>query len=320
VILRFFLTAAVAALVAAPVAFADPPGLTGEFLVASPVDVMASCSETGPSTVNYFASGDAFGPYPGTFTETGSVTIGHTPPSPAQFVNGFPLTRVTSFIAFFTIDSPTGQVTGTKRLIVESDEVIGLCSDFSSRELYPGGPVVTGTFREFCACPFGLSYDATIKTTAGAFEDQGLSGALLNEFQASPPGGFAPSDVFNEAFSSSGIVPVSDVGHITGGGQVNDVVFGLDAKSNGGLKGNCTVVDQVSGTKVKCLDVTSYAQSGNHVTFSGHASVNGTTTMYRIDVTDVAEPGDGADNFAIQTLAGYSAGGLLTQGNIQIHG
>jgi hypothetical protein len=319
--LGLLLTVLLAALVLSPAALADPPGLTGEFLVASPVDVTATCSETAPSTISWFAAGTAFGPYPGTFTETGTATVGHTPPSPAQFVNGFPLTRVTSLQAFFTIDSPTGQVTGMKRLVAESDQLLGLCSDFTDRELFPGGPIVSGTFRELlCLCAFGLSYDATIKTVEGSFGDRGDTGLSLNEFQASPPGGFVPSDVFNEAFLSSGVFPVSEVGHVTGGGQVDQVVFGFDAKSNGGLKGNCTVVDQATGTKVKCLDVTSYVQSGDHVTFSGHALVNGITTMYRIDVTDLAEPGEGSDTFAIQTLAGYSAGGILTQGNIQTHG
>lgn len=227
-------------------------------------------------------------------------------------MNGFPLTRVTSLQAYFTIDSDAGQVTGMKRLVVESDQMLGLC--FNSVP-------VSGTFRELlCLCAFGLSYDATIKTVDGTFGDAGETGLSLNEFQPSPSEGFVPSDVFNEAFSSSGVFPVSETGHVTGGGQVDEVVFGFDAKSNGGLKGNCTVVDQASGTKVKCLDVTSYVQSGDHVTFMGHASVNGATTMYRIDVTDVSEPGEGADTFTIQTLSGYSAGGTLTQRNIQIHG
>ena len=55
------------------------------------------------------------------------------------------------------------------------------------------------------------------------------------------------------------------------------------------------------------------------MTFSGNALVNGNPTTYRIDVTDNAEPGTGADTFAIHA-GGYTAGGTLTQGNIQIHG
>ena len=54
--------------------------LTGEFLLSDGVafDVTATCSATGTSTISYAASGAAFGPYPGTFTEVGTVTIGQT--------------------------------------------------------------------------------------------------------------------------------------------------------------------------------------------------------------------------------------------------
>jgi hypothetical protein len=85
------------------------------------------------------------------------------------------------------------------------------------------------------------------------------------------------------------------------------------------MKGNCTVIDRSAGVKVKCLDVTSYLQIGLHATFSGHATVNGTATTYRIDVDDPGEPGAGQDTFKIVTGSGYSAGGTLTQGNVQIH-
>jgi hypothetical protein len=46
--------------------------------------------------------------------------------------------------------------------------------------------------------------------------------------------------------------------------------------------------------------------------------VNGATTSYRIDVNDLAESGAGSDTFSI-TAGGYSAGGTLTQGNVQVH-
>jgi hypothetical protein len=109
---------------------------------------------------------------------------------------------------------------------------------------------------------------------------------------------------------------------VTGGGQISgDVTFGLEAKSDdAGIHAECTVVDRASNTKVKCLDATFFAQTANHVTFSGHALVNGVATKYVIDVDDVAEPGRGADDFEITTTIGYSAGGTLTQGNIQVHG
>jgi hypothetical protein len=111
---------------------------------------------------------------------------------------------------------------------------------------------------------------------------------------------------------------------VTGGGQVpgstDDVAFGFNAKSTtSGLKGNCSVVDPATDTHVKCLDVTALVRSGTHATVFGNATVNGVATTYRIDVDDLREPGTGQDTFRIQTDSGFTAGGVLTHGNIQIH-
>lgn len=302
-----------------------PPPLTGEFFFASPVDIVATCSETGTSTISYSASGEAVGPYAGTFTEVGTVTIGQTPPDPPSGVNGFPHTRVTSVVAFFTIDSPAGQVNGTKRLLVESDQMVGICMDFTDRVLSEFPPiVVSGTFRRvMCLCPFGLSYEAIITTEDGSFGDEGESGLLIEEFQvtaATPPGSVAEADGMNEAFKSSGIVPLASGGHATGGGQVEpDVAFGFEVKSRDRLKGGCTVVDHVRDIKVKCLDVRAFAQAGNRVVFSGTAEVNGQLTQYRIEAVDEGEPGRGVDRFRIDTAGGFSAGGVLVGGNVQVH-
>jgi hypothetical protein len=172
-----------------------------------------------------------------------------------------------------------------------------------------------------------LSYRATIRTATGIFGDDGDSGILISQLNATVVGGtgtITNSDVLNEAFRSSltTVFPVVTSGHVNGGGQTSeDVTFGLEAKSDdAGIKAECTVVDRASNTKVKCLDATFFAQTANHVTFSGHAVVNGLATMYVIDVDDVAEPGRGADDFQISTAIGYSAGGTLMQGNIQVHG
>ena len=70
---------------------------------------------------------------------------------------------------------------------------------------------------------------------------------------------------------------------------------------------------------MKCLNATSYAQAVTHATFTGNATVNGVATTYRITVDDNADPGAGADMFTITTGSGYTATGVLTQGNIQVH-
>lgn len=317
---------AAAVLVAASVATpgpvaADTSSLTGEFLGGGgdDFDVTATCSESGTSTISYSVSGAASGPYPGAFTEVGTVTIGQTPTG--NFTLGFPIKQVTSIEAFFTIDSEAGQVTGTKRLVVQSDEVVGLCEDFEDHQPSPDGPIISGSYQRVCACPFGLSYEALIETESGTFEDHGQAGLLIEELQLTEGEGVQEADVFNEAFQSSGISPVSLVGKATGGGQIDPgIALGFQARSNGGLQGGCTVIDQAAEVKVKCLDVTSYFQTATKATFRGTAEVNGVMTTYRIVVEDGAESGAGVDRFSITTDSGYTASGLLTAGNVQVHG
>ena len=117
------------------------------------------------------------------------------------------------------------------------------------------------------------------------------------------------------------VVPVAATGQVTGGGQAGYAVFGLTAKADArGTKGECTVVDQSTGTKAKCLTATTYVQSGNHATIIGSATVNGAAATYRIDVTDKRRARARTGLLQIQTSVGYSAGGVLTEGNIQLHG
>ena len=306
---------AVAGFATSPLAVAasdpPPPPLTGEFFLGAPT-VTATCNPTGTSTISYSVSGTAFGPYPGTFTETGTATIG--PNIAGQFVNGLEAGFLTSFDAFFTIDSPTGQVTGTKQLELPST-VFGFCYDLGPGVfLHELSPSPTG---------FGLHYDATIQSAGAFFGDSGDAGITLVECDGLPVCSPA-TDVFNEAFRSSNttVVPLpTTTGQVTGGGQIPaDTTFGLTAKSNqNGMKGECTVIDRARDTNVKCTDVTAFFEDGKSATFFGDALVNGASTSYRIDVRDNAEPGAGADTFAIHTGTGYSASGTLTQGNIQVH-
>ena len=88
-----------------------PPGLAGEsFQNPTTFEITnAVCDLEGTSTFNYQVSGNATGPYSGTFTETGTVTL--SPMTSDYRINLVALT------ANFTIDSPTGQVTGSKEFI-----------------------------------------------------------------------------------------------------------------------------------------------------------------------------------------------------------
>jgi len=85
------------------------------------------------------------------------------------------------------------------------------------------------------------------------------------------------------------------------------------------MDGNCTVVDPVADVKIKCLTVTSYVQAGTSAYISGAAEQDGQPVTYRIEIQDLSEPNQGLDTFKIVTDAGYSAGGPVVNGNIQIH-
>jgi hypothetical protein len=113
----------------------------------------------------------------------------------------------------------------------------------------------------------------------------------------------------------------SNAGKATGGGFVVEgdekVHFSVSAKSDDKrLRGGCVVTS--GQTKVKCLDADGYHQSGDRVVIVGDAEVDGEPTRYRIELEDAGEPGDG-DRFAIETDSGFTAGGVLAGGNLQVH-
>ena len=153
---------------------AAPSTLTGEeFLkLGGPTNVV--CRTTGP--YSYTVSGMATGPYPGTFTETGSGKV--VPPAGA----GGHMTLSASF----TIHSGSVVITGSK----SGGDGIGCQSVFGET----GGRV------------FGLSYQATIKTATGTYSDQGSS-------DASPistgPSGTTLRETFSSSLSQPLLIPTS---------------------------------------------------------------------------------------------------------------
>jgi hypothetical protein len=334
------LAGSLAAAVLAPsqLAWAAPPPLTGESFNAGLTSgnggtlvTSATCSKTSPSTITFTAAGSVpSGPYPGSFTESGDVTVSATQPSPAQFTDGVPLYEVSTIDTFFSVTSAAGTVEGTEHL-AEPGAVLAICATFNVQPFGNLNDTVTGFFRHLqpAADGFGASYDAIITTPGGSFEDTGKSGLDFEDLNVTAQSGTAPPNVnfLSDGFISSSLTPVSEVGHVTGGGQISTstgtVTFGFEAKSENslkGLKGQCGVVDHSAGVKIHCFDVTSWAQvSPTEVMFFGDATVNGTPTSFVIDTQDLAEPGADADTFAISTGTGYHASGTLTRGNVQIH-
>jgi hypothetical protein len=115
----------------------------------------------------------------------------------------------------------------------------------------------------------------------------------------------------------------SNAGKATGGGFVlgggDKVHVSVSAKSDEGrLTGTCVVT--AGRTKLRCLDVDGYFQSpsSDRVVIVGDAKVDGEPTRYRIELEDRGEPGRD-DQLAIETDSGFTAGGVLAGGNLQVH-
>jgi hypothetical protein len=105
-----------------------------------------SCqSQSSGGSLTYSISGTASGPYPGTFTESGSFSWDNR-------------TGVNTFTVNFTINSSVGKVSGTKT----STDVVTACWTSSS---------------DFLAYRDGTTYSAKIQTSAGTFSDQGVTQA-----------------------------------------------------------------------------------------------------------------------------------------------
>src|SRR5215210_3016517 len=167
--------------------------LTGENLAATELGgdgtstVTGTCNLLGPSTFTFTVTGVATGPYAGTLTESGTVTIDNA------------LATTTAFDASFTIDSPTGTVTGTKTLSGTAPAPLGLCGTAA----FPTGGAdslhVEGT----------VDYSATIATPTGTATDSGESFVNLQDAQVRGRVGFN-GFAFLETFASTSVAPVCD--------------------------------------------------------------------------------------------------------------
>jgi hypothetical protein len=297
-VLLIALALAVASAGAPALASQNPsPDLTGESFLASGLpergtsEVTGTCTPFGESMYHFRVTGEAIGPYTGTFVEEGDFTLG-----------SITSLALVSFQATFTITSDAGTVTGTKTLAPDVHPVnVGTCGPFSG--FVPNEP------------------DSVSLQAPARYVAEGDSGETIVNLQDMQLRDLPDINTFNftETFVSDAFL-AAEGQKATGGGKIApDVTFGFVAMRKG-LKGNCNVVDHTLGAHIKCLDVTSYAQVGNEATFRGSASVDGVGTNYMIHVVDGGEPGAGSDSFTIHTDNGYSASGPLISGNIQVHG
>ena len=216
--LRVLAVAAVTLGVLAPASFGQAASLSGESLESTltiPGQETTfepfTCNKSGNTTISFTARGSAFGPYSGTFIETGSFTIG---PQDDTSIDSRGVGPISAFQASFTINStfPVGTVTGTKQLsptapTESSLAVFGSCDPDGSS---PPNDVVAAVSNP------NLVYTAQINATTGTRSDSGTAGLILRTVPA------APSLInFQQSFNSTEPDPCEDGnnGNGQGGGH-----------------------------------------------------------------------------------------------------
>jgi hypothetical protein len=116
---------------------------------------------------------------------------------------------------------------------------------------------------------------------------------------------------------------------VTGGGWIPVGSSKANFGFNAGFKPNLSTpeihfnyIDHNSGMQMKATSISVYAKGDTATTrhMEGNAEIDGVAGFtYSIDVADNGEPGRNTDSLKISLSNGYSAGGTLAGGNIQLH-
>ena len=123
--------------------------------------------------------------------------------------------------------------------------------------------------------------------------------------------------------------PPCSTDFVTGGGWIKVGSGKANFGSNAGYKPNASTPeihfnynDHNSGMQMKATSISVYTRGDTATTrhMEGNAEINGVSGFtYSIDMADNGEPGQNTDSLKISLSNGYSAGGPLGGGNIQLH-
>jgi hypothetical protein len=199
---------------AGPSAASTPAGptLQGEEVLVEAVGITltADCNTGGNSQVSWTASGPATGPFPGTFTASGTITIGPQtlpgfhPPSPKR--EGTIAGPVLGWSESFTIESGTTSITGTKSLLPTASVeggTLGTCQQVSQ---FPILDFLDGQGR-VVEVNAQTHYAATIDGPGLPTSDSGqaLSSVSQLDITGSCPAGICQATIggFSETFTVS---------------------------------------------------------------------------------------------------------------------
>lgn len=171
------------------------PSLAGETLQTEPngfnEQVFCTNGPTGASYESFLFAGVATGPYPGTFTETFTMTTDNSGTTTPPGTSG----RVLTFTAQFSIEANDGTViTGTKTLQAGANSGTGSCEDFVG-SVGADGPSGNGILTD---------YTAQITGPSGTTTDQGTAQTSFVWRVNFLPGGEQTQDSnFTETFGAS---------------------------------------------------------------------------------------------------------------------
>jgi hypothetical protein len=131
------------------------------------IEHLEGLCQPGGTTFEFNASGIATGPYPGTFTETGTVSFG--PATGTALFNASVVAFESSFRIDSVLDGNPVEVSGTKRLAFVGT---GHCADVAV-----GDPFLSSRIAIVQA-----TYEARIRTSHGVYFDRGGADVRLFEF------------------------------------------------------------------------------------------------------------------------------------------
>lgn len=318
---------------------------------ADPAPPPSTCDPAGNSTLYFGATGTAAGPYPGTFTETGTITVGPqtlVPPAPQDASGTGKVGTVLTFEAQFRIDSGTTAITGTKTLSAtlagQPFSSTAACAAFAdSAALGSLSPDYYATIsgRTYFTLT-SATYEATISDGTSTTHDSGESLTSFNEVYLT--GGTcqplvvgcsiansSATNQFSESFASTAVPgpPPSTTGcKVTYGGwitaQDGDRAWFAGLARVGtanALTGRHAYRD--SGPALEATFVststTAVVCTGNTAQIYGLGRVDGSSPVaYRIDLTD----GGRSDTYRITwtgTTAYDSGERPLEGGNVTLH-
>ena len=209
---------------------------------------------------------------------------------------------------------------GSSATVTGSSEIAGLTLDGQSVG-------VTGNANQRISVP-GLGHIVINEQRTGSSASANEGDITVNALHLVLVGGTdlvvasAHADI-----ACGGTPPCARHDFMTGGGWITTssgsrANFAVAGGIKGGLFwGHLTYIDHLNpAMKVKGTAVTAYVRTEETSRrIAGAADIDGIGGSYVADVMDGGEPGRGVDTFSLNLSTGYTAGGLLGGGNIQLH-